>query len=76
MLRLVHKEIGRIYLNEFRYNKIDEKEYLVENMTEQKSLVQAVKFCDVKTMEVQNELAALKTARQAYVNDLGDRLKS
>ncbi len=57
--------------------KIDDKEYLVENMNdEQKALVQAIKFCDVKTMEVQNELAALKTARQAYVNDLGDRLKS
>ena len=57
--------------------KMDDKEYLVENMTdEQKALVQAIKFCDVKTMEVQNELAALKTARQAYVNDLGDRLKS
>ena len=57
--------------------KIDDKEYLVENMNdEQKALVQAIKFCDVKTMEVQNELAALKTARQAYVNDLGARLKS
>ena len=56
---------------------IDDKEYLVENMNdEQKALVQAIKFCDVKTMEVQNELAALKTARQAYVNDLGERLKS
>jgi hypothetical protein len=56
---------------------IDEKEYLIENMdNEQKSLVQAVKFCDVKTMELQNELAAVKTARQAYVNDLGERLKS
>ena len=57
--------------------KIDDKEYLVENMNdEQKALVQAIKFCDVKTMEVQKELAALKTARQAYVNDLGERLKS
>ena len=57
--------------------KIDDKEYLVENMNdEQKALVQAIKFCDVKTMEVQNELAALKPARQAYVNDLGERLKS
>ena len=56
---------------------IDEKEYLIENMDdEQKSLVQAVKFCDVKTMELQNELAAIKTARQAYINDLGERLKS
>jgi len=56
---------------------IDEKEYLIENMDdEQRSLVQAVKFCDVKAMELQNELAAIKTARQAYVNDLGERLKS
>jgi len=56
---------------------IDEKEYLIENMDdEQKSLIQAVKFCDVKTIELQNELAAIKTARQAYVNDLGERLKS
>ena len=57
--------------------KIDDKEYLVENMNdEQKALVQAIKFCDVKTMEVQDELAALKTARPAYVNALGERLKS
>jgi len=56
---------------------IDEKEYLIENMDdEQKSLIQAVKFCDVKTIELQNELAAVKTARQAYINDLGERLKS
>ena len=56
--------------------RIDEKEYTIEDMNDdQKALVQAIKFCDVKTMEVQNELAALKTARQAYVNDLGERLK-
>ena len=56
---------------------IDEKEYLIENMDdEQKSLIQAVKFCDVKTIELQNELAAIKTARQAYINDLGERVKS
>ena len=56
---------------------IDEKEYLIENMDdEQKSLIQAVKFCDVKTIELQNELAAIKTAQQAYINDLGERLKS
>ena len=56
---------------------IDDKQYDIDKMSdEEKSLVQAIKFCDVKTMEVQNELAALKTARQAYVNDLGERLKS
>ena len=43
--------------------------------TNRKSLVSAINFCDVKTQEVQNQLAALKTARQAYVNDLGSRLK-
>ena len=47
-----------------------------ENMSdEEKSLVQAINFCDAKTQEVQNQLAALKTARQAYVNDLNSRLK-
>ena len=57
--------------------KIDDKDYLVEDMDDdQQALVQAIKFCDVKSAEVQNTLAALKTARQAYVNDLGERLKS
>tara|TARA_Y100000287_G_scaffold169047_1_gene153679 strand:- start:64 stop:249 length:186 start_codon:yes stop_codon:yes gene_type:complete len=55
---------------------IDEKEYEIEDMTdEQKSLVQAMNYCDAKIAETQNQLAALKTARQAYVNDLGSRLK-
>ena len=55
---------------------IDEKEYEIENMTdEQKSLVQAMNYCDAKIAETQNQLAALQTARQAYVNDLGSRLK-
>ena len=57
--------------------RIDEKEYTIGDMNDdQKALVQAIKFCDVKAAEVQNELAALKTARQAYVNELGERLKS
>ena len=55
---------------------IDEKEYEVENMDdEQKSLVNAMNYCDAKIAETQNQLAALQTARQAYVNDLGSRLK-
>tara|TARA_R100000231_G_scaffold4068_1_gene7016 strand:- start:649 stop:834 length:186 start_codon:yes stop_codon:yes gene_type:complete len=55
---------------------IDEKEYEIEDMTdEQKSLVQAMNYCDAKIAETQNQLAALQTARQAYVNDLGSRLK-
>ena len=56
--------------------KIDDKEYLVENMNdEQKALVQAMNYCDAKIAETQNQLAALKTAKQAYVNDLGARLQ-
>ena len=55
---------------------IDGTEYELENMSdEEKSLVSAINFCDIKTQEVQNQLAALNTARQAYVNDLGSRLK-
>ena len=55
---------------------IDDKEYEIDKMSdEEKSLVQAINFCDAKTQEVQNQLAALKTARQAYVNDLGNRLQ-
>jgi|TARA_R100000234_G_C4988941_1_gene174591 hypothetical protein len=55
---------------------IDDKEYEIDKMSdEEKSLVQAINFCDAKTQEVQNQLAALKTARQAYVNDLGSRLQ-
>ena len=55
---------------------IDDKQYEVDKMSdEEKSLVQAINFCDAKTQEVQNQLAALKTARQAYVNDLGSRLQ-
>ena len=55
---------------------IDEVDYMIEGMDdEQKSLVNAINYCDVKVQELQNEIAALKTARQAYVNDLGTRLK-
>ena len=55
---------------------IDEKQYEVDKMSdEEKSLVQAMNYCDAKIAETQNQLAALKTARQAYVNDLGSRLK-
>ena len=55
---------------------IDDKEYDIDKMSdEEKSLVQAMNYCDAKIAETQNQLAALKTARQAYVNDLGSRLK-
>ena len=55
---------------------IDDKEYKIDNMSdEEKSLVQAMNYCDAKIAETQNQLAALKTAKQAYVNDLGARLQ-
>mgnify|MGYP003125261922 FL=1 len=55
---------------------IDDKEYKIDNMSdEEKSLVQAMNYCDAKIAETQNQLAALKTAKQAYVNDLGSRLQ-
>ena len=55
---------------------IDDKQYDIDKMSdEEKSLVQAMNYSDAKIAETQNQLAALKTARQAYVNDLGSRLK-
>ena len=55
---------------------IDDKHYEVDKMSdEEKSLVQAMNYCDAKIAETQNQLAALKTAKQAYVNDLGARLQ-
>jgi len=55
---------------------IDDKEYEIDKMSdEEKSLVQAMNYCDAKIAETQNQLAALKTAKQAYVNDLGARLQ-
>ena len=55
---------------------IDDKQYDVDKMSdEEKSLVQAMNYCDAKIAETQNQLAALKTAKQAYVNDLGARLQ-
>jgi cell division protein ZapA (FtsZ GTPase activity inhibitor) len=55
---------------------IDDKKYEIDKMSdEEKSLVQAMNYCDAKIAETQNQLAALKTAKQAYVNDLGARLQ-
>tara|TARA_B100001094_G_scaffold42261_1_gene37025 strand:- start:5160 stop:5348 length:189 start_codon:yes stop_codon:yes gene_type:complete len=42
---------------------------------DQQALHHAINFCDVKLVELDNEKAALQTARQAYVNDLGNSLK-
>jgi hypothetical protein len=55
---------------------IDGVEYDVEGMTkEQRLLVNAIGYCDKRKTELDHELAAIQTARQAYVNDLGAQLK-
>ena len=42
---------------------------------DQKALFNAIQYCDAKLADLDNQLAAMKTARQAYVNDLGHGLK-
>lgn len=55
---------------------IDGVEYDVEGMNkEQRLLVNAIGYCDNKKVELDHELAAIQTARQAYINDLGAQLK-
>jgi len=55
---------------------IDGVEYDVEGMTkEQRLLVNAIGYCDKRKTELDHELAAIQTARQAYINDLGAQLK-
>ena len=42
---------------------------------DQRALHNAINFCDAKLADLDHEKAALSTARQAYVNDLGNSLK-
>jgi hypothetical protein len=42
---------------------------------DQKALHNAISYCDAKLADIDHEKAALSTARQAYVNDLGNSLK-
>jgi hypothetical protein len=42
---------------------------------DQQALFNAIQYCDVKLGDLDNERAAIQTARQAYVNDLGQSLK-
>tara|TARA_S200002703_G_scaffold30017_1_gene25957 strand:- start:521 stop:718 length:198 start_codon:yes stop_codon:yes gene_type:complete len=41
---------------------------------DQKLIVVAMNYCEQKIAETEQQLAALKTARQAYINDLGSQL--
>ena len=55
---------------------IDGIEHDSDNFNKDQQLLHhAINYCDVKLAETDNQLAALKTARQAYVNDLGNSLK-
>ena len=55
---------------------IDGIEYNTADFNKDQQLLHhAINYCDAKLAETDNQLAALKTARQAYVNDLGNSLK-
>ena len=55
---------------------IDGVDYDTDEFTkDQKLIVVAMNYCDTKIAEIEQQLAALKTARQAYINDLGSQLK-
>lgn len=55
---------------------IDGVDYDTDEFTkDQKLIVVAMNYCDTKIAETEQQLAALKTARQAYINDLGSQLK-
>ena len=55
---------------------IDGIDYDTDEFTkDQKLIVLAMNYCDTKIAETEQQLAALKTARQAYINDLGSQLK-
>jgi|TARA_A200000159_G_C7051387_1_gene226312 hypothetical protein len=55
---------------------IDGIEHNAENFNkDQLALFNAIQYCDAKLADLDNQLAAMKTARQAYVNDLGHSLK-
>lgn len=54
---------------------IDGIDYDTDEFTkDQKLIVVAMNYCEQKIAEVEQQLAALKTARQAYINDLGSQL--
>ncbi len=56
---------------------IDGTEYDYDNLTEdQQAIVNTIHICDAKIEEHSNQIAITKTARQAYINDLGSQLKN
>ena len=55
---------------------IDGTEYDYDNLTEdQQAIVNTIHICDAKIEYYSNQIAIAKTARQAYINDLGSQLK-
>ena len=56
---------------------IDGVEHDVENLNnEQKSIIGHLQLCDQQISHYQNMLALTQTARQAYINDLGNQLNT
>jgi|TARA_B110000444_G_C18694906_1_gene526065 hypothetical protein len=55
---------------------IDETTHDVSSLSkDQQSIVNAINKCDVDLEDLKHKMAITQTARQAYVNDLGDQLK-
>lgn len=55
---------------------IDETSYDVSALKkEQQSIVNAINKCDIDIEDYKHKMAITQTARQAYVNDLGEQLK-
>lgn len=56
---------------------IDGIEYDTDDFTkDQKLIVIAMNYCENEIGMTEQRLAALKTARQAYINDLGQQLSA
>lgn len=54
---------------------IDNVEHNIDNLgKEEKAIVMAINKCDLEIEHYNHLLAIVSTARQAYVNDLGQRL--
>ena len=56
--------------------KIDGKEYKLEDLSEDaKASIVSIQVCDNKLRELNQEIAMIKTARNAYAKTLSEQLK-
>lgn len=55
---------------------VDNIEYDISNLAkDEQAIVAAINKCDAELEHLNHMVAVISTARQAYVNDLGQRLK-